>query len=172
MLGFARVTTCREPQPARWQSDLEERDGASSQPSVTIYRSILLECPGSVLDPNSRARFTQSAPTREEREDFGIEEDLGLMGIGQSGKELMIVAKRGSGVDYEQREDAQLAGSAIREDLLGKTWADIKRERIERMNLLLGSDMTQFTEARYEEIVDKYEHVDEYEWSRIPVLND
>lgn len=163
----------REAQPAHWQRILENRDGASSRPSVAIYRSTVAGCRSSILDPSTRVPFSQRVPqSTEEREVFRREEHDDLMAPEEKGKELLIVARRGFGVDYEQRPDAQLTGTSIREDLAGKTWTDIKRERIERLNLLFGGDMMRFTEARYEDVVDTYQHIDEYEWSRLPFMND
>ncbi|RYP77338.1 hypothetical protein DL771_001133 [Monosporascus sp. 5C6A] len=177
VLGFARLEPFhlgdevekhkywRKPQPAHWQSVLEDRDGALSRPSVTIYRSTVSDCPGSVIDANTRARFEQKMPQDTvAQEAFGITEDAGLMADGERGKEVMIIAKRGSGIDYEQKKDSPFIKSDIRRDMPGKTWKEIRYECIDR--IFADVDDSLLTDDKDEETaeIDAYEDVDEYVW--------
>ncbi|RYP47748.1 hypothetical protein DL768_006241 [Monosporascus sp. mg162] len=177
VLGFARLEQFhlgdevekhrywRKPQPAHWQSVLEDRDGALSRPSVAIYRSTVSNCPCSVINANTRARFEQKMPEdREAQEAFGIAEDAGLMVDGERDKEVMIIVKRGSGVDYEQKEDSRFVESDIRRDMPGKTWKEIRYECIDRIfadddDSLLSDDEDEETAE-----IDAYEDVDKYVW--------
>ncbi|KAH8656437.1 hypothetical protein BGZ61DRAFT_372166 [Ilyonectria robusta] len=124
----------RKPQPAHWQSVLEDRDGALSKPSVAIYRSTVSGCLGSVMNANTRKRFEQNMPEHSTtREAFGITEDAGLVVDGERGKEIMFIVKRGTGVDYEQKNDSRFIESDIRRDMPGKSWEEIRYECIDNI---------------------------------------
>ncbi|KAH6621581.1 hypothetical protein B0J18DRAFT_230704 [Chaetomium sp. MPI-SDFR-AT-0129] len=49
----------RKPQPSSWKHTLEERDGISSSPSVTIYRAKESTSSGVMFDPARRVKFEQ-----------------------------------------------------------------------------------------------------------------
>ncbi|RYP02220.1 hypothetical protein DL764_005900 [Monosporascus ibericus] len=185
MLGFARLELFhlgdevrkhrywRKPQPAHWQSVLEDRDGALSRPSVTIYRSTVSDCPGSVINANTRARFEQKMPQDTvAQEAFGITEDAGLMADGERGKEVMIIAKRGSGIDYEQKKDSPFIASDIRRDLPGKNWKEIRYECID--GIFADDDDSLLIDDKDEETaeIDAYEDVDEYVWPPLHFTTD
>ncbi|KAL2760503.1 hypothetical protein ACRALDRAFT_1059708 [Sodiomyces alcalophilus JCM 7366] len=159
----------RKPQPAHWQNVLEDRDGAPSKPSVTIYRSTVSDHPGSVLNSSRRTRFEQKAPQdRGAREAFGLTEDAELMADGEITKELMVVVKRGSGVDYEEKKDSPFIGSDIRRDIPGKTWKEIRHKYIDHLGLDDDDSLFAYCEDDEDEDhiteVDTYEDVDEYVW--------
>ncbi|KAM5353460.1 hypothetical protein ACJ41O_000110 [Fusarium nematophilum] len=178
MLGFARLGLLhtddevekymywRKPQPAHWQSVLEDRDGALSRPSVTVYRSTVSGCPGSAMNANTRERFEQKVPEHTEtREAFGITEDAGLVADGERDKEMMFIIKRGAGVDYEQKKDSRFIESDIRRDMPGRTWKEIRYECID--HIFADDDDSPL---RYDEDddgtsdIDSYEDVDDYVW--------
>ncbi|KAJ4188822.1 hypothetical protein FALCPG4_008497 [Fusarium falciforme] len=107
---------------------MNARDGVDTKPSVTIYRSTLCDVPGSVLDHNTRVMFEQDMP-----DDWidglppGTEEDEALTKEGERGKEMMVVFKRGFGVDYEEKEGSPLLENDIRRNAPGMTWQEIHR---------------------------------------------
>lgn len=115
LLGFERLEDIydsenykvwRKPQPGYWQSILEKRDGAQTKPSVTIYRSTVPKCPGSVMNPKTRTQFEQKIPCSEALEAFGTTWDGQLLAAGERSKEFLVNVKRGCGVDYEGKEDS------------------------------------------------------------------
>ncbi|KAM0421332.1 hypothetical protein ACHAPT_010862 [Fusarium lateritium] len=129
LLGFpGNSEVVRQPQPAHWQSIMDARDGSTSKPSVTVYRSTRCKAPGSVMNPATRVLFEQKVPDdRAERQTFGQSEDRSLNKDGEYGKEMMIVVKRGFGVDYEEKEGSPLLeGRDIRRDAPGMSWKDIR----------------------------------------------
>ncbi|EEU33633.1 uncharacterized protein NECHADRAFT_19117, partial [Fusarium vanettenii 77-13-4] len=130
VLGFAKLERLHFGD----ESILEDRDGALSRPPVAIYRSTVSDCPGSVINVNARARFEQKMPEdTAAQEAFGIAEDAGLMAYGERGKKIMIIVKRGAGVNYEQKKDSRFIQSDIRRDMPGKTWKEIRYECIDRI---------------------------------------
>jgi hypothetical protein len=146
VLGFARFgllhsddevkkySYWRKPQPAHWQSVLEDRDGALSRPSIAIYRSTVSGRPGSAMNANTRERFQQKMPEHIGTwEAFGITEDVGLMADGERDKEMIFIIKRGAGVDYEQKIDSPFIESDIRRDMPGKSWKEIRYECIDHI---------------------------------------
>jgi hypothetical protein len=77
MLAFseafvANSSILRKPQPSRWQRALKARDGVSTKPSVTIYRSTKLRLPGSVLYPETRKIFEQTIDKDQNPEEYGL----------------------------------------------------------------------------------------------------
>ncbi|KAF8156207.1 hypothetical protein K438DRAFT_1910118 [Mycena galopus ATCC 62051] len=155
----------RVPQPAGWQRALEKRDGASTSPSVTIYRATSREPCSVLLLPTIRAAFTQMLPAGKGPTTFGKEEDATLMAPGERDKEVLVVVARGRGVDYVEREKSPyLKDGHIREDNPGKTWRQIKAEQDK---LFHNADDDFFSDSEDEEdshTVEQYTHVDEYVW--------
>ena len=111
IFGFARldmnastgVPLQRKPQPSYWNEVLQRQDGADSQCSVTIYRSVESDAPGSVMDPKRRRVFEQEVILIEEDptqvSSFGRDEDEQLMADGEVGKEILVVVRRGINAD-------------------------------------------------------------------------
>lgn len=154
----------REPQPAGWQRNLEDRDGSNSGASVTIYRSISPHRVGSVMHAATRVMFTQTLAPGQDIKKFNEEEDSQLMAPGECEKEMLVVVKRGRGVDYEEKQGSRyLADGDVRSEFPGKTWMEIKAEQ-DRM--LADSDDELFSddEDEGEALVDDYSHVDDYAW--------
>ncbi|KAH7120568.1 hypothetical protein EDB81DRAFT_631449, partial [Dactylonectria macrodidyma] len=68
----AKFKYWRQPQPAYWKHFMKKRDGAASEPSIAIYRSLKSHSPGTVLDPKMRQLFNQKMPKSESlRQSFG-----------------------------------------------------------------------------------------------------
>ena len=169
----------RQPQPTEWQKALEQRDVQASNPSVLIYRATISATPGAVLQPDTRKLFTQTFTADQDARNFGGFEDAVLMRTGEIGKELLVVVKRGDGVDYAEKEDSpHLAIGDICEDLPGMTWMDIKADQdafSKRFDDYYESDDDDSSDSSDSQtfpwkqpeknvIVDTYSHVDEYTW--------
>jgi hypothetical protein len=168
----------RRPQPTEWQRALEQRDGQASNPSVVIYRATISATPGAVLQSDTRKLFTQAFTADQDARNFGQVEDAALMRPEEIGKELLIVVKRGDGVDYAEKEDSpHLAIGDIREDLPGMTWKDIKADQDAFMKRHDDDDYFESDDDDWSDgqtspwrqpeknvIVDTYSHVDEYTW--------
>ncbi|RYP68275.1 hypothetical protein DL771_006777 [Monosporascus sp. 5C6A] len=147
----------RKPQPADWQGALDSRDGETSGPSVTVYRSTQLGCCGSVLDERTRELYEQEVPQdRLSTEDFGIWGDKELLADGGYKKEMMVVARRGAGVDYAEAEGSPFIRNDIRNDMEGRTWCAIRHYHVDALN----------GESQVEEQVetDSYTNVEDYIW--------
>ncbi|KAJ3549308.1 hypothetical protein NM208_g576 [Fusarium decemcellulare] len=147
----------RKPQPDHWQKVLEDRDGKSSAPSVTIYRAIEPKRHGAILDPAARQVYRQEAPQTEiELADYGREEDAYLIAPGEREKEVMVVVKRGFGADYEEKgnypEIPRFGGGTPR-----RVWFKLKDMSLDKMYWKPG--------GRYPDMVDSYVSVDDYEWT-------
>ena len=161
----------RQPQPTDWQKALEQRDGQKSNPSVVIYRASISATPGAVLQPETRQFFTQAFTAGQDARNFGKDEDAMLMRPGEIGKEVLVVVKRGDGVDYAEKEGSPyLPIGDIREDSPGMTWKDIKADQDAFMRKYdddyYGSDDDDDESDSQASpwIVDTYSHVDEYTW--------
>lgn len=167
----------RQPQPSDWQKTLEQRDGQASNPSVAIYRASVSATPGAVLQPGTRNLFTQAFTAGQNARNYGKVKDAMLMRPEEIGKEVLVVVKRGDGVDYAEKEGSPyLAIGDIREDSPGMTWKDIKAEQDAMMKEydddydesddddLSDSQTSPWKQPEKDVIVDKYSHVDEYTW--------
>ncbi|KAF3057689.1 hypothetical protein CFAM422_012204 [Trichoderma lentiforme] len=162
----------REPQPGGWQRTLEDRDGSNSGASVTIYRSnipYLDVTEPYISNKGTWTKFTQELAPDQDIEEYQDEEDARLMADGEIEKEMLVVVKRGRGVDYEEKQGSPyLEQGDIREELPGKTWAEIKASEdivqeisCERVRYMGGDDIYQETHV---DLVDDYTHVDDYVW--------
>ncbi|KAK4041665.1 hypothetical protein C8A01DRAFT_45205 [Parachaetomium inaequale] len=146
----------RQPQPKHWQTVLEGRDGAASGPSVTIYRAKEPGSCGSILDPAKRVGYKQKPRKNPHSRPDVFPADPELMTGDEQHKEIMVVVKRGSGVDYGERKSSPFISSDIRRDFPGRTWAQTRAAYIDHR---LGED----EEAERDPIrEDVYSHVDEY----------
>ncbi|USW55627.1 hypothetical protein Slin15195_G089460 [Septoria linicola] len=157
----------RQPQPMSWQNLLDERDGRTTAPSVTVYRS---NSPtrGSVLTPGKRTIYCQLPVPRDRLVDYGTQKDQALMQPGEREKEILIIVKRGAGITYAEENPAPLlSGGDIREDSPAQTWAQIKA---------VSKEMSRFSDDDSEQsdddlehgtanvLVDEYSNVDDYTW--------
>lgn len=119
----------RHPQPDTWRSVIERRDGPSSKPSVTIYRSTQPNQTGSVMKENTRVLFKQKpieATNDPAEPEFGVNEDLSLTGKGERRKELLIFVRRGGRVDYQEKENSHFISEDIRRDHPGMSWCELR----------------------------------------------
>ncbi|KAJ7741011.1 hypothetical protein B0H16DRAFT_1565686 [Mycena metata] len=120
----------RVPQPAGWQRALEARDGTNSGASVAIYRANAPRCPGAVLDPATRVAFTQTLPAGCDLDTCGTFEDAALMKHGEREKEVLVVVKRGHGVEYAEKQ-----GSPYLEDGASERGCQARHGRKSRLRL-------------------------------------
>ncbi|KAJ7747967.1 hypothetical protein DFH07DRAFT_830702 [Mycena maculata] len=119
----------RVPQPAGWQRALNTRDGPASGASVVIYRAITPRSPGAVLHPATRVTFAQTLPAGSDLLTFGKVADSALMAPGEREKEVLVVVKRGGGLDHTEKEGSPyLDDGDIREVMPGMTWKQITAE--------------------------------------------
>lgn len=89
-----------------WQTLIETRDRIASNPSVAIYRGRRRIAPrrlGTILDPRKRDKFVQKSWEGSNCKPGVFPEDPELMTKMEKGKEMLVIVKRGSGVDYEQK---------------------------------------------------------------------
>ena len=140
IFGFARldvnastgVPLQRKPQPSYWNEVLQRQDGADSQCSVTIYRSVESDAPGSVMDPKRRKIFEQEVNLTEEDptqvSPFGRDEDEQLMADGEVGKEILVVVRRGVNADISGLDRSPYKGADMQKWANGKAWRKIKSE--------------------------------------------
>ena len=129
MLGFEINFYWRKPQPRFWHEVLSRRDGASSEASVTIYRSSVPNAPGTVLNSLTRQVFKPNSP--EDPKSYGLEEDKDLMDDKKDPRELLVVVKRGHGANVIERNEPPYQVDDMRNWADEMTWADIRRECID-----------------------------------------
>ncbi|KAF7544459.1 hypothetical protein G7046_g9782 [Stylonectria norvegica] len=126
-----RIFRLHEPPLARWQRVLDERDGACTTPTIAMYRSTELYRPNSNFHAKTRvpllyasraqSKALQNAQTNPNRNT--------LKPAGEGGEDVMIIVRRGLGVDYEQKEDSVYVSHQINESWAqGKNWKDICRQ--------------------------------------------
>ncbi|KAL7910528.1 hypothetical protein GGI35DRAFT_370838 [Trichoderma velutinum] len=177
----------REPQPGGWQQKLKDRDGSNSGASVTVYQSdiphlneyyryipILNEFEPRVSHKGTWVKFTQALAPNQNIEDYRKVEDPRLMVRGEIEKEMLVVVKRGRGVDYEEKQGSPyIEAGDIRAEFPGKTWGEIKAsdDRIEDIFCQGISHNNDFSNEEYVDVMDVmdvYTHVDDYLWPHIP----
>lgn len=166
----------RAPQPSTWRQALSHRDGPTA--SVRIYRASDAAGHGSrVPKPATCQLFVDQVA--EPYKKYGVEEDAALMAPGEKQKELLVVARRGKGVDYVEKPGSPLFTADIRKDWPGMTWGQIRAldvgwddvtRSIVRPNGLGSPNHDEAAGSKvdnFERIikVDTYDHVDEYQWS-------
>ncbi|RYP80754.1 hypothetical protein DL769_002301 [Monosporascus sp. CRB-8-3] len=158
----------RKPQPEFWRGLLSSRDGVSSNPSVAIYRSPERGPVGSVIREDSRLLFEQKL-SEADMASFGLEEDASLCAGPERFKELLIVARRGHGVDYQAKKGSPFIWRDIRRACPGMTWREIKRKHIDmRSESGVDSDGGSDSEDPFVDAftdVDRWRDVDEYAWT-------
>jgi hypothetical protein len=140
ILGFSRLEVNastgtplqRKPQPSYWSEVLQRQDGADSQCSVMIYRSVDSGAPGSVMDPKRRQIFEQDIDLTEEDptqlSTFGRDDDEQLTAEAEVGKEILVVVKRGINADIRGLDKTPYKGADMKNWANGKAWRKIKRE--------------------------------------------
>lgn len=173
ILGWSRLDQTfnddlRAPQPSDWNRALTSRDGPTA--SVSIYRSSNAADHGAMLSkPATRQAFPDQSA--EPGKNYGDEEDAALMAPGEREKELLVVARRGNGVDCTASLGLPQLLDDIRERWRGMTWAEIYRTGRDWFDIEFSSD----SEDEYDDEVsdcpvkvDTYNHVDDYEWSLEP----
>jgi hypothetical protein len=127
------------PRPSDWQNLLEQRDGQASHPSIVAYQATtLIPAPGAttpVLHPCIRETFTRAATkehiqklSTQEANCFVKFEDATPITPETLEKPMLVVVKRGVGVDYAEKEGSPLLPFGdIRKFSPGMTWTEIHR---------------------------------------------
>ncbi|KAK4209744.1 hypothetical protein QBC37DRAFT_449742 [Rhypophila decipiens] len=177
LLGYADkwpTGYLREPQPAHWQTILNLRDGADSLPSVTIYRS---KTAGGT--PSTRASLMTNPSNWEPFQQtdtigngtYGTVEDANIMSTpNERDKEVLVIARRGKGVDYQEKKNSRYIEGDIRRNAPGKSWKEIRKMCIDDFHdMYADEDDRSFSDEDDLEppggIIDSYARVDEYEWT-------
>lgn len=159
----------RKPQPTHWQTVMVGRDGAASNPSVTVYRAKVPGLYGSILDPSRRVKFEQKPHHGQDLRADVFPADPELMTGDEQKKELMVVVKRGSGVNYEEKKDSPFIQFDIRRDLPEMTWKQIRALCID--DQFDGEDEEEGWPHSDKEDdpleADVYKDVDEYIWTSL-----
>lgn len=115
----------RAPQPSTWNQELTSRDGPTA--SVSIYRSSLADACGSMIsNPATCEAFVGQIAEPGKESQYGIESDASLLTPGEKEKELLVVARRGKGVDYAVNEASPLLQHDIRRFWPGMKWGQIR----------------------------------------------
>lgn len=134
--GLVRTDFCPRPQPADWQDILEQRDGQASHPSVAVYQGAAAATPDAAMpalhpcihNVFARAQITdhlQKVFTRDARF-FARLEDAAPITREALFKYMLLVVRRGVGVDYAEKEGSPyLRFGDIRKDSRGRTWKEI-----------------------------------------------
>ncbi|KAM7209799.1 hypothetical protein V8F06_014820 [Rhypophila decipiens] len=164
----------RKPQPADWQSVLNLRDGVETLPSVAIYRS---KTPGGrsssksslMANPANWEPFQQKDIIGNGR--YGTVEDPNIMSTpDERDKEVLVIARRGKGVDYQEKENSRYIEGDIRREAPGKRWKEIRKMCIDDLDdMYADEDDWPFSDEEDPEptIPDSYAHVDDYEWTAL-----
>lgn len=175
MLGFRAFFDTerhtRLPQPKSWQQELDERDGPEARSVVRVYRS---NSPtrGSVLDATRRTLFQQQMEADQWADAYSKREDISLMAPGEREKELLVVVRRGAGVDYaEKNPTSMLPIGDIRDDSGARTWTEVKAiskamSAAYRDDYDSNSDSDEDSDENDEGevLLDDYSDVNEYTW--------
>ncbi|KAK3369860.1 hypothetical protein B0H63DRAFT_403181 [Podospora didyma] len=90
----------RKSQPEDWKLELEQRDGRLSKPKVKIARA--KGAKELIFDKQHRMNYVQKRLPGEEQADQPLPTDRKLKAEGMMAKAMIVVAKRGIGVDYEE----------------------------------------------------------------------
>ncbi|KAL7929358.1 hypothetical protein V8C35DRAFT_315793 [Trichoderma chlorosporum] len=159
-----------EPQPAGWQRKIKRRDGLDSGASVAIYRcthSSLDDSVPSTNSPSTWVEFAQALAPDQNIEDYQKREDTQLIACEGVENEMMVVVKRGMGIDYEEKPGSpRVKAGDIRAKLSGKTWAEFKeRDDVEHV-FYEGVNLkdTRYL-GKHVDLVDDYKHVSDYVWT-------
>ena len=141
------------------QTSIEGRDGVASTPSVALYHVRDTALSGSILDAGNRSRYGQQSPDGQELRP----EVLPGSPDSEPKRELMVVVKRGDGVDYQEKKGSPLIECDLRRELDGTdAWTKIRALCFD------GSD----DESEAEDEADVYEDVDQYDWTPAQIYPD
>ncbi|KAH6845575.1 hypothetical protein B0I37DRAFT_380586 [Chaetomium sp. MPI-CAGE-AT-0009] len=151
--------TWRVSQPENWQAALEARDGPGSHPSVTVHRATEPGHRGSIPHPSEcvehRQKPVQQLPGWHTT---FVPEDPDLVGKGEKDKELLVVVKRGAGIDYQEREDSPFIEGDFRKRPNASAWYDIE-------DSALWAD-GQMPRGPRPPIVDEYNDAEDHVWTQ------
>jgi hypothetical protein len=118
--------------------------------------------------------FTQTFTGGLDAKTYGTVQDATLMRAEASGSEILVVVKRGAGVDYAEKEGSPyLPFGDIRKHYPGMTWKDIKGVRRAYYNAAsYGPDYESDDDGEAgDENVDECNDVDDYEWPRLQLID-
>jgi hypothetical protein len=164
----------RKPQPKHWQNVMEGRDGVSSNPSVTVYRAREPALYGAILDPNKRVNFEQKLRQDQHSRPYVFPADPELVTGDEQRKEMMVIVRRGSGVDYEEKKGSPFIEDDIRRGFPGMTWKQIRAVCFD--NLDDGeADSRLYSDEESDSVeveVDVYKDVDEFVWTPLHLNTD
>ncbi|RMJ14400.1 hypothetical protein CDV36_005952 [Fusarium kuroshium] len=122
LLGYRNPTVRRHAQPEHWQRMMDDRDGTETKPSVTIRRS-----PHLIMDDNTTLISEQDTPGNWTDEiTLGANPNFNLYEKRKDKRGIMVVVKRGVGVDYQEKEGSPLLEKDIRRDAPGMRWQEIQ----------------------------------------------
>ncbi|KAK4207280.1 hypothetical protein QBC37DRAFT_299066 [Rhypophila decipiens] len=171
-IGLVRQRTLsdwyfRRHQPASWQQDLDLRDGPRSHPSVAVYRSRkaggkLSRHASLMADPSNWEPYVQQHSCNGKR--YGETRDEEIMSSVE--REVLVIARRGKGVDYQTDRYMHYLESDLRTVAVGKSWKQIRGTN----RLGAQEDEWSFSDVEEEQKpagFDPYQErrVDEYEWT-------
>lgn len=130
----------RAPQPSTWSQALIGRDGPTA--SVSVYRSSDATASGSMISKPATCRaFADQVAELGEEDQYGVEPDTALMMPGEKEKEILIVARRGKGVDYTEHGTSPTMDHDIRKNWPGMKWGQIRYMSIGWFEELLGREI-------------------------------
>lgn len=122
LLGPGGPPVRSPPQPEQWQRIMNDRDGTETNPSVTIHRST---CP--IMHNNTTMISRRDMPGDWiDGITLNINQHENLNQKIADRRGIMVVVKRGLGVDYEEKEGSPLLEKDIRRDAPGMTWQEIQ----------------------------------------------
>ncbi|KAI0836472.1 hypothetical protein F5Y06DRAFT_273548 [Hypoxylon sp. FL0890] len=158
----------RDLEPAHWRRCMKSRDGEDSDCSVTVYRATVPAVLCAVINPNIREVFEQLVPSQHIPMNPSCQEpDQNMMDPYEILKEVLVVVKRGEGVDYEVKEDSPYAALDMRRALRGREWRDI---RMESFYDIPQEDYPYSYEGSYDQLIldefDVYTDAEDYVWTR------
>lgn len=133
-----------------WQEVLEYRDGKDSSPSAAVYRSRKLGDHHCMLDPDRRINWDEELFNKGEGDPPGVYLDQ------EGEKEAMYIAERGTGVDYEEKEDSPFIKLDPRRHPSKRIWP--------KMEKVVGCIWVERKVDDGDGMVDVYKDVDEYAW--------
>ncbi|KAI9163835.1 hypothetical protein HJFPF1_05463 [Paramyrothecium foliicola] len=115
-----------------------------------------------MLRPGARELFEQRVPEDAVAQaSYGHEEDEELKDAKEAAKEMMVVATRGSGVDFKSKASPELLPDDIRGKNRDSTWAHINLAYFEMMRL--SNPMARYKKVQV--IHDSYRDPEAYNWN-------
>ncbi|KAK7524199.1 hypothetical protein IWZ03DRAFT_403239 [Phyllosticta citriasiana] len=131
------------------------------KPSIYCTKSPAFK--GAIMHPDKRIPFEQNLAPGQNLADSSKVEDLSPCAKGERKKELLVIVKRGKGVDYEQRDTLNRSFEGRRLC----SWKDIQEiqkevPKEEKIHAQFGR--TDHTDDSYPVEVDNYADVDDYQY--------